>query len=56
MGAFYKSSAFPKSNMEHISLGFIHLPHLISAAKRQIKPVELQQYFEVINTGTQNKA
>lgn len=32
------------------------LPYFIPAEKRQIKPVELQQYFEVINTGTQNKA
>lgn len=32
------------------------LPYFIPAEKRQMKPVELQQYFEVINTGTQNKA
>ncbi len=32
------------------------LPHLISAAKRLIKCVELQQYIEVINSGTQNKS
>lgn len=56
-GAFFNGSMHFHTEIRNVLVGDkLILPHLISAAKRLIKCVELQQYFEVINSGTQNKA
>lgn len=47
---YYNGTAFK------LFWGELILPHFISAGKREMKPVERHQCFDIIKTGTQTKA